>query len=545
MKGILQVFYTIFSALLLSAGIPNELLHFGSPFLGLFALVPLYLSLKSCKTYKRSGCLTGLNFALVQLFSSFWLGNFNDFAVFTLWGPVIAYFFEGYLVGSVFYCVFTSFKFSKKTEALQNLTFRGAAETARRIILFAIIYTLWEWTKSSGFLAYPWGTLIMTSFLSPFLIQIADITGTWGISFLWSLFAATFAEGISLFCEFQPRIHHSIKRMYTYTVIFTAVLFCLSFVYGIVQYNKPRKIIKTANIAVIQHNTDSWFEDGDSPSIIAAERQTEQILKQTPKPDLICWSESLLTYAFPDSYDFYYSSPQSKPLIPFIKKAQTPFAIGLPVHRKINGISRFYNGAAVFNKDASIAGFSGKIHLVPFAEYIPFMENKAVRTIMNALVGFCDGWTPWNCYTVYSVPLSGSEKLHFSIPICFEDAFPDVCRGFYNTGAEVLLSISNDSWSNLKSAEFQHFVIAAFRAIELRIPLVRTTNSGYSGAVDPTGRIIKDLPLFEEASMTVTVPIFERQPTVYAKLGDWLVIVFGIAFAFFIISSTLNFKKHS
>ena len=92
MTQILQVFYIVFSALMLSAGIPNEFLSFGSPILGLFSLVPFYIALTRSKSFKNAGFLCSLEFSLVQLFSSYWLGNFKDFAVFTVGGPILAYF---------------------------------------------------------------------------------------------------------------------------------------------------------------------------------------------------------------------------------------------------------------------------------------------------------------------------------------------------------------------------------------------------------------------------------------------------------------------
>ena len=545
MNGILQVFYIIFSALLLSAGIPNEILHLGSPFLGLFALVPFYLALRSARTFRRAGLLTGLHFGLMQLLSSFWLGNFNDFAIFTVGGPTIAYAIEGLIYGRFFHAALASLDCSPEEAALKDSSFRGAGKTLKRVFFFAAIYSIWEWVKSVGFLAYPWGTLIMTSFQSKLLIQIVDITGTWVISFLWSLFAATVAEGIALYSVYQPRLNYLVKRMYFCIVMITFSLFVLDFIYGAVQYTKPRAIAKTANIAVIQHNTNSWLEDGDVQSVLSAEKMTAKAMKEAAKPDLVCWSESILNYAFPDSYFYYETSPAKKPVIHFIKETGVPFAIGGPLYFNENGQQKFYNGVIVFDKNATITGMSGKIHLVPFAEYVPLMDKEWFRKIMNALVGFSNGWTPWTKYNIYSIPLQSGDNLNFCVPICFEDAFPDICRDFYNLGAEVLLSISNDSWSNFKSAEYQHFVIAGFRAIELRTTLVRTTNSGYSGAVDARGSIIADLPLFEAAELVTTIPVYEHKQTVYAKYGDWLIILFILLFAAFLAQCAIEtYKKH-
>ena len=481
----------------------------------------------------------------MQLLSSFWLGNFNDFAIFTVGGPTIAYAIEGLIYGRFFHAALASLDCSPEEAALKDSSFRGAGKTLKRVFFFAAIYSIWEWVKSVGFLAYPWGTLIMTSFQSKLLIQIVDITGTWVISFLWSLFAATVAEGIALYSVYQPRLNYLVKRMYFCIVMITFSLFVLDFIYGAVQYTKPRAIAKTANIAVIQHNTNSWLEDGDVQSVLSAEKMTAKAMKEAAKPDLVCWSESILNYAFPDSYFYYETSPAKKPVIHFIKETGVPFAIGGPLYFNENGQQKFYNGVIVFDKNATITGMSGKIHLVPFAEYVPLMDKEWFRKIMNALVGFSNGWTPWTKYNIYSIPLQSGDNLNFCVPICFEDAFPDICRDFYNLGAEVLLSISNDSWSNFKSAEYQHFVIAGFRAIELRTTLVRTTNSGYSGAVDARGSIIADLPLFEAAELVTTIPVYEHKQTVYAKYGDWLIILFILLFAAFLAQCAIEtYKKH-
>lgn len=198
MRRILQVFYAFFSALVLSLAIPNEYLHFGSPVLGIIALVPLYIALSASTSFLESGFLTSIHFATVQLLSSFWLANFRDFAVFTLGGPTAVYLIEGFVFGAFIHITACSPGCVKNMQLLQESTFRGAKKVTARIVLFACIWTVWEWTKSIGFLAYPWGTLVMSAYNAPLFTQITDITGTWGISFLFSLCAATVGEGITL-----------------------------------------------------------------------------------------------------------------------------------------------------------------------------------------------------------------------------------------------------------------------------------------------------------------------------------------------------------
>ena len=151
------------SAVLLSLGISNEYLHFGSALFGIIALIPLYTAFCISPTRRRTAWMFGAMIALVHLCSSFWLAYFENFAIFTLGASTVAYFFLGFLFGYWFYYA-------------MKLPLR------LRPFAFACLWTLWEWFKGSGFVAYPWGSLSMTALSLRPLIQIADITGVWGIT---------------------------------------------------------------------------------------------------------------------------------------------------------------------------------------------------------------------------------------------------------------------------------------------------------------------------------------------------------------------------
>ena len=110
----------------------------------------------------------------------------------------------------------------------------------------------------------------------------------------------------------------------------------------------------------------------------------------------------------------------------------------------------------------------GKIQLVPFAEYIPYSDRPWMRSLMQKIAGFSSGWMPGDRYVIFNIPVKNGETLSFSTPICFEDAFPEVCRKLFFAGSEVFINITNDSWSKTNSAEYQHFVISSYRAKEFR-----------------------------------------------------------------------------
>ncbi|MEL3907118.1 MAG: apolipoprotein N-acyltransferase, partial [Treponema sp.] len=236
-------FLSVFcSAVLLSCGIPNEYFHFGSAFFGIISLIPLYTAFLYGKSRRRSACLYGLMTALVHLFGSFWLVNFQDFAVFTLGASTVAYFFLGLPFGIWFYyCM--------------KLPVR------LRPFVFASLWTLWEWFKASGFVAYPWGSLAMTTLSLKPLIQIADITGVWGITALIALISALLAETVTstagLNSGFSPEKNKPLLR----PLIFTAGLLAVINGYGFYRLYEKRIPEKTLTAALVQQNTDPWVQD--------------------------------------------------------------------------------------------------------------------------------------------------------------------------------------------------------------------------------------------------------------------------------------------
>ena len=152
MRQILQVFCSTFSGIALALAIPNEILAFGSPFIAMFALTPLYIALIQSKSSKEAFWLCALQGAVTHLLSSFWLGNFYGFAVFTLGASDIG---TGILEGMMSLFFYFPLLFKKSQDDLEELAGAKPFSVSFRTVWFAGTYTVWEWVKSTGFLAYP------------------------------------------------------------------------------------------------------------------------------------------------------------------------------------------------------------------------------------------------------------------------------------------------------------------------------------------------------------------------------------------------------
>lgn len=558
MSHILQVFCSLLSGLLIAAAIPNELFLFGSPAIGAIALFPLYVAVHRTSKISSAFWLFFLHGATAHLLSSFWLGNFHGFALFTLGASDIGTgFFEAMLGLGFYYPILMR----TKTHALAELSGKHAFSVPFRIVWFAGIYTIWEYCKSTGFLAYPWGTLSMTAFRWPAVTQIADITGPYGVTFLFAMISACTAEGTFVLARtYQPDGKTAAAKAFlnTCAALFTAVVLVL--MYGAYNLSVERRPVKIMNTVLVQQNRDPWAKR-EEDNILLAQQLTKDALDEFRRIgtecDLVVWSEAVLSKRFPAAETYYTYFPTEAPLLPFVKNSRVPFIIGGPV--KFDGDHRYGNSALLIDKNGMYTGAYTKMHLVPFAELIPGREYEAVRKFIRKIAGFSYGWTPGKKPVLFEIPLSGrpetesefdiisiagtqknaeKDSVIISTPICFDDSANEVCRALFRCGSEVFVNITNDSWSKTKSAEIQHFVVAHYRAIEYRTTLLRAANAGFTVVVSPTGRILDSLPLFEEGALAYSVPVYKRQMTLFARFGNWLPHSL-IALAFIFIACTV------
>jgi apolipoprotein N-acyltransferase len=139
-------------------------------------------------------------------------------------------------------------------------------------------------------------------------------------------------------------------------------------------------------------------------------------------------------------------------------------------------------------------------------------------------------------------PLSMNDK-KIGILICYEGILPFAAREYKNNSAELLVSITNDAWFGATSAPFQHFSMTVFRAVETRLYVVRSANTGISGIVDPTGKITAATNIFKEDALKGHVK-FVKIPTLYDKYGDIMVaFCFASMILYFIVGLTWRRKK--
>ena len=175
MDLILQVFLSVFSGVILSLSIPNEIYLLGNPYFTLVSLVPFYITFKYSKSYKCAFWLFFIQAITTHLISSFWLAYFKDFAIFTLGASAIG---TGIIAGGIGILLYIPFSTSKNKNILNSKSYslKFLESSAFKVFYFSMLYTIYEWVKSSGFLGYPWGTISSGVYKWNIIKQIAKHT---------------------------------------------------------------------------------------------------------------------------------------------------------------------------------------------------------------------------------------------------------------------------------------------------------------------------------------------------------------------------------
>ena len=504
------------SAIAVPLALPNELAPLGNPLLGPFAFAPLLLSIYRSRSYAQAAIAAVLFMVVATPLSYYWLLHFQEFAIWTLGGPVLGYALFGALLGPVL---------------------RGVAVAAGRLRPYAVAaaWTVYEFLKSGGFLGFPWGLAAYPVNTVTPLIQFTALTGVWGLSLLMALVNAAVAEGVQRPWRRQP--------VGAYLMVAALAIGALGYGFlrlGTAEARAPVSGPATRiDVALIQHHHDPWPEadpiarhQAISDSLRTLMRLTRRVLDEGD-PDLVVWSETALVYQPVGHSDaeYYDLIPDGDPLAPFLRALNAHLITGAP-YEVDPAAFEYSNASFLIHPGADRFDHYRKQQLVPFAEAVPFWEVDFVRRFYRSMVGIGAGWVAGDDPTVFTLATSDGRSVRLSTPICFEDAFPALNRRFVRAGAELLVNLTNDSWSQTVSSETQHLVAARFRSVETARPLLRATNGGITAALDVYGRPMPGsvLPPFtaDAALVTLYLPATPAM-TPYVAFGDYLPVALIIA----------------
>lgn len=506
-----EIFLTILSAIIYALAFPSAINEKGFSILSFVALIPMIYSVNRTKWIYTPilGFIFGVTF--LGLFN-YWLSTFHPLAI--LIGPIA----KGIQLLFFFPLLKLFYVFPKKYKAISQ----------------SIAYILYSYIVQKGFLAYAYGSLASATINLPLISQLASVTGMWGISFLLFLPQSFIAN---YFIDNKNLIFSKyLEEKKEYVLFYLFIMLCvLIYGYSSINYWKYKIPDSYVKIATIQHNADTW--EGGYNQYKSNFEILSKLTKEAMKlnPDLIMWSET----GFVPSVAWHTKYPSSRntsqlvdDFVEFGKELGVPLITG-----NVEGVLKD-NGQPPFLDDGSwnrddyntiILFANGKLedtyrkqHLVPFTEYFPY--EKQFPKFYNFLkANDYHWWLPSDVSKIFNY-----NGLKFSTSICFEDIFSNISREFVNQGSTLLLNLSNDSWSKSIAAEQQHMYLGAFRAIENRKSVVRSTNSGITCLITAWGEIIEPITPFTTDYKVYNVPIYDNNrinTSFYTKHGDYVILL--------------------
>jgi apolipoprotein N-acyltransferase len=413
------------------------------------------------------------------------------------------------------------------------------------LLIAPFVWVILEFIRSNfSFLALPWALLAHTQYQYPPIIQIASLTGTYGISFLIVLINSAFSAIILFLIHTfkggpSPSYLLITERGVMLIVSVAALSFTIVLLYGFKIVAGPI-VHDSIKVSVVQGNIDQdkkW--DLKYREFIMQTYGELTRMASQDRPELIVWPETATPLAISRDQRLY---DQVKLIS---QSAGTNLLLGSAQHQKfMQGDDKrinYMNSAFLITPDNKPKSQRyDKIRLLPFGEYLP-ME----RTIPWSFLGIpqLQGYTPGKEFTVFEVP-----PIRFSATICWENIFPNLVRQFVKKGALFIVNITNEAWFGKTSAPYHFVAMSVFRAVENRVSVVRCANTGVSCFINPNGKIISKVShenqdIFIAGYLTKEIPL-AKEKTFYTDYGDVFAYLNNITIIIMVFLTVMKSKKN-
>lgn len=354
--------------------------------------------------------------------------------------------------------------------------------------------TLWvalELVRAYLFGGYPWGLLGHTQWQRPLLIQVADVAGVYGVSFV---IVAVNVAAVDVLMAARRR-----RWCRDNTISCATALFLLA---GIILYGSYRLAHATVPMGTVDVQVvhTAWVEKGAD----SAEKLFRQLIELTSNASpenahIVVWPENSIRFYAQDS------QPAVEAIRQLLLRRNQYLLVGGPHHTKDGSAIVYHNSAYLFDPAAHVVGRHDKALLVPLAE-------QAMGGLPSVERTFRRGAGPR--------PLRTTQRSIGAL-ICFEAIYPRVARQLVRHGASILVNLTNDQL--IGAGAVQQAAMSVFRAVENRVPLVRVSNLGPSLSVDPFGHV-STIPSTTPGSIVSTLTVGSGS-TPYNRAGDLFALI--------------------
>ena len=400
---------------------------------------------------------------------------------------------------------------------------------------------------------FPWFMLGNSLAPAPLLIQTADLFGVWTLTFLICMTNGALLDLLRLPRTRGKLVSPTLAKLLTTT----AATLLLALAYGLFRLHQSTTT-PGPRIAVIQENLPQSLKEDPAKGEENFQKHvhlSQLAAASNPKPDLIVWPETMVpTEINPEilhlndafltdaGREVVQKSRRYDNQLRILATAlNTPLLVGspgyIPNDSPAGGLRQNLTLLYLPTTGQTPTIYS-KIHLVPFGEYIPFKTVPGLGSLVRYFtpIDFDYSLAPGKEWTRFNLQTPDSKNYTFCTPICFEDTMPEPARRMSlqnGQKTDFLLNVSNDGWFYFVELD-QHLEACQLRAVENRIPIARSVNTGDSGFIDSNGRILKLVTDPNTGSSigaigfaTATLPLDSRI-TLFTRIGDLLPILCGV-----------------
>jgi len=407
------------------------------------------------------------------------------------------------------------------------------------IVRLPLLLALWlvpaawvalDWCRSFLFSGFPWMDPGYGLAKVPWLLQSADLWGHYGLSYVLVLVNTLVALLAMAGAQTRER----------FALIVPVILLCGGVaLYSMVRWQQIEHQVRMGaamRVGVVQGNIaqDQKWSPGLQEKTMADYIGQSQGLIERNRPDLLIWPETALPF-YPPGHPLLYSvrdlAGQGDVALltgaPWVEQRRqdaqkrTERVQGEGDSLGWSGVERgrddgkgakdererqelhYFNSALLFDTQGRIVDGYSKSHLVPFGEYVPLKKMLPfLAPVVEAVGDFSPG--------VISHTLD-CRNARIGVLICFESIFPEIARKWVGVNANLLVNLTNDAWYGRSSAPYHSLAMTVMRAVETRRFVVRAANTGFSGVIDPLGRVRMVSPLFEPWAEVAEVVLMEEK----------------------------------
>jgi apolipoprotein N-acyltransferase len=387
-------------------------------------------------------------------------------------------------------------------------------------LLIPLAWAAVEYARTYLLTGFPWNLAVAAIIDYTPLIQFDRVAGPYFMAMLILLPATLIAWWITQ----RPSAMHA--TVVSGTVVIVCFVWWMTGLVAAKMIARPLEA-PAVDAALLQPNISQEMRWNDSNLMEIFQRMMQMTGEAVRSgATVVVWPESTVPLSF-ESTDFFRRGVEA------ISRAHGVDIILGSVAVDAQNPDRIWNAAFLVSSGRTI-GHCDKMHLVPFGEYVPlrkmlFFARKLVHAVGTFEFGTSD------------FPLVG--RLRYGPAICYEIVFPQIARAQVLHGAEVLVTITNDAWYDGTSAPRQHLNQARLRAVETDRYLLRAGTTGISALIDPTGRILDQLPMNRQGIIRGTFQP-RHSITPYVRFGDWFALMaVGIVLIAMVPRRTMNDER--